>query len=250
MTFRTLGFSLLFSSALLSACTSTTQMTSGADYLSRYQASSTNTLSDLDEQVRKIASVEPDLHFPARIGIARIAKRQLTNSPVDEMQAWADLSQKLGAPYGEFVPVSPLLAAMVRPAHAEPITDQVVADIRRASARQHLDYVLIYEATQNTSSKSNALAFADWTILGLYVLPTRSLAIDSAASALLIDVRNGYPYGTATAYAERKTATTAFGSGHSNKKARNDTQIQAVKNLTGEVETMLKDLWVLQSEQN
>ena len=166
------------------------------------------------------------------------------------MQSWANLSQKLGAPYGEFVPVSPLIAAMVRPTNSQSATEQVVADIRRASARQHLDYVLMYEVTQNSSNKGNALAFADWTILGLYVLPTRSLEIDSMASALLIDVRNGYPYGTATAFAERRTSTTAFGSGHSNTKAKNSNQSKAVENLAGEVEIMVKDLWVLQAKQN
>lgn len=250
MSFRKIGFSLLLSTTLLSACSTTTQMTSGANYLSRYQSTPVSSSNEIDKQVRNIASIEPDLHFPARIGIARIARGQLTNSPADEMQSWANLSQKLGAPYGEFVPVSPLIAAMVRPSNSKQGTEQVVADIRRASARQHLDYVLMYEVTQNSSNKGNALAFADWTILGLYVLPTRSLEIDSMASALLIDVRNGYPYGTATAFAERRTATTAFGSDHSNTKAKNNNQSKAVENLAGEVEVMVKDLWVLQAKQN
>lgn len=250
MSFRKIGISLLLSSVVLAACSTTTQMTSGANYLSRYQSATVSSSSEIDKQVRDIASIEPDLHFPARIGIARIARGQLTNAPADEMQSWANLSQKLGAPYGEFVPVSPLIATMVRPTSSQPAAEQVVADIRRASARQHLDYVLMYEVTQNTSNKGNALAFADWTILGLYVLPTRSLEIDSMASALLIDVRNGYPYGTATAFAERRTATTAFGSGRSNAKAKNSNQSKVVENLAGEVEIMVKDLWVQQSKQN
>ena len=222
MTLTKLGFTFAASAILLTACGTTTQMTSGADYLARYKPTATAaTSSGIDSQVRSIAAIEPDLRFPARIGLARIQNGQLTTAPADEMQAWGDLADNLGAPYGEFVPVSPFIAAMVRPEptkldkryYPNPQTNRVVADIRRASARQHLDYVLVYEVSQNSTKESNALSLADLTVLGLYVLPSRSVKIDSTASALLIDVRNGYPYGTATAFATDKQVRTVLGSG-------------------------------------
>ncbi len=254
---------------ILSSCATTTQMTSGSDYLARYQkTTATNTVGDLNNnlntdlannlntQIRDIATIEPDLRFPARIGLARIERGQLTSGPIDEMQAWGDLAEKLGAPYGEFVPVSPFIAAMVRP---QPNTKQamfnagnvtsVIADIRRASARQHLDYVLAYEVTQNTSDESNGLSLANLTVLGMYIIPSRNVKIKSTASAILIDVRNGYPYGTASAIATDKQMRTFIGSGNARRKAKNKNYLLAVENLTGEVETMMKDLWVLQSKQ-
>ncbi|MBL4852736.1 MAG: hypothetical protein JKY25_00680 [Robiginitomaculum sp.] len=247
--------SLTILTIALASCATTTQMTSGSDYLSRYTpsmtANLTTTSGTVDQQIRDIAAVEPDLRFPARIGLARIERGQLTNSPIDEIQAWGDLAETLGAPYGEFVPVSPFIAAMVRPEAKKGRrgTHNVIADIRRASARQHLDYVLAYEVTQNSSQESNALSLANLTILGLYVIPSRSVKINSTASAILIDVRSGYPYGTATAFATDKNTRTALGSGKAKRKAKSNNYLQAVENLTGEVETMMKDLWVLQHKQ-
>ncbi len=247
--------SLTFLTVALTSCATTTQMTSGTNYLSRYTPSLntnlTTTSGAIDQQIRDIAAVEPNLRFPARIGLARIERGRLTNSPMDEIQAWGDLAETLGAPYGEFVPVSPFIAAMVRPEAKEGQsgTYNVIADIRRASARQHLDYVLAYEVTQNSSEQSNTLSLANLTILGLYIIPTRSVKINSTASAILIDVRNGYPYGTATAFATDKNTRTRVGSGNVRRKATTNNYIQAVENLTGEVETMMKDLWVLQHKQ-
>jgi len=263
MKLKTLTSTLLLSGLLLSGCAHTTQMTSGQDYLSKYTpATYTQTAANtgertIDQQVRDIATIEPNLHFPARIGLARIQGGELTTAPEDEMLAWGSLSETLGAPYGEFVPVSPFIAAMVRPDpvkqdkkyYQQPQTNLVVADIRRASARQHLDYVLVYEVNQNVSKKSNALALADLTVLGLYVLPSRSVKIDSTANAMLIDVRNGYPYGTATAYATDKQVRTVMGSSNSRKKSKDKNYSTAVVNLTSEVETMMKNLWALQAKQ-
>ncbi|PHS40836.1 MAG: hypothetical protein COA91_03115 [Robiginitomaculum sp.] len=252
---KTISLTLL--ALAFTSCTTTTQTTSGADYLSRYTPAMNKgnigetTLSDanIDQQVRQIAEVEPDLRFPARIGLARIERGRLTNSPVNEIRAWGDLADKLGAPYGEFVPVSPFIAALVRPGKAsESRVPNVISDIRRASARQHLDYVLVYEVTQNVSEQSNGLSFTDLTILGMYVIPSRSIKINSTASAILIDVRNGYPYGTATAFASDKNTRTKSGSGAAKRKDKSNNYVQVVENLTGEVETMMKDLWVLQNQ--
>lgn len=240
MKIKMFTLTLALSAFTLSACSTTTQMTSGASYLAR---SNTASHSYLDREVRAIAAVEPDLHFPARIGLARIENGKLTNAPAQEMVIWGDMAERLGAPYGEIIPVSPFIANMVRPSTKDR-TNSVVADIRRASARQHLDYVLTYEVTQRDSKNSNGLALADLTILGLYVLPSRSMNIDSSASAILLDVRNGYPYGTATAFANSKKKVTALGSSNRSRKARKANFIQAVENLSVDVETMMEQLWM------
>lgn len=258
-------FGMAILALTLTSCATTTQMTSGADYLSRYKPhtaiaaantialNTTNgTAANIDAQVRAIAAIEPDLHFPARIGLARIERGRLTNGPATEMQAWEGLADTLGAPYGQFVPVSPFIAEMVRPKATEKngyTIPNVIADIRRASARQHLDYVLAYEVSQNESDNSNGLSFTNLTVLGMFVIPSRNVKIKSAASAILIDVRNGYPYGTATAFATDKQARTILSSGNSREKARARNHLLAVENLTGEVETMMKELWVLQHNQ-
>ena len=227
---------------ILSACSAHTQLTSGNDYLSRYSPSPSRMISTIDQDVRNIAAIEPNLRFPARIGIARIKHGRLTNVPTEELMSWGRLADDLGPAYGEFVPVSPFIASMVRPEGTDLKTEHVVSDIRRASARQHLDYALVYEVSNKSQNEANALSLADLTILGMYVLPSRNIKMESAASALLLDVRNGYPYGTATAFAEVKKVATRAGSGSYRAKINETTTLDAVENLTDEVETMFQDL--------
>ncbi|MEM6557014.1 MAG: hypothetical protein AAF642_14135 [Pseudomonadota bacterium] len=192
----------------ITACGTSLQTTSGSDYLARYDASheiANGMPTDVDEDVRRIAAIEPNLIFPARIGLARIQNGQLTTLPADEARIWQDLAEETDRAFGEFVPVSPLIAAMVN----EPRTTRtnraaaVIADIRRGAARQHLDYVVTYEVGSSRQEKANALALADLTIIGMFVLPSRTLEVEATASALMLDVRTGYPYATLTTHAEK-----------------------------------------------
>ena len=55
------------------------------------------------------------------------------------------------------------------------------------------------------------LNLADLTIIGAYLFPSRVVRARGYASALLVDVRNGYPYGTAAAVVKDGTlAPTVF----------------------------------------
>lgn len=195
---------------LLAAC-ETVQTTSGADYLARYdQPAYAAATTGLDEEIRNIAAIEPDLVFPARIGLARIGYGGLMAVPVDEGQIWIDTFETTDpdAGIGELVPVSPLIAATVSLDHQNHYTPydvgETLAHIRRGAARQHLDYVLIYEVTGTSESQTNVLSLADATILGFFMFPSRELEVDAVASAVLLDVRNGYPYATLTTFGEKQ----------------------------------------------
>lgn len=230
----------------LCACSTTTQYTSGKDYLARYNKDaavlSTNAGS-IDADIRNIASVEPSLRFPARIGLARIDRGKLISVPQDESQAWSLLHHRLGPSFGDFVPVSPLITSMVSKSDGNRQDARtIVENIRRGSARQHLDYVLIYEVSDTSDQNRNALQVADLSILGLFVLPSRNVKVDSTSTAMLIDVRNGYPYGTASAFVERKAVTTAMGSSGRKAKLKDKARVMAVQDLTGEVETFMFEL--------
>jgi hypothetical protein len=232
----------MMSVIFLSACTHTTQLTSGQDYLARYIPSTSASQTNTDLDVREIAAIEPDLQFPARIGLARIERGRLITVPADEGKNWADIAQNLGAGYGQFVPVSPMIASMVNPNHTAPSTKQLVDHIRRGSARQHLDYVLIYEVTDMSDSHSNALRVADLSVLGLFMLPTRDVKAEATASAMLIDVRNGYPYGTASSFADKRAISTAIGKHSKTRKLSDKARQVAVKELTGEVSKVMQEL--------
>jgi hypothetical protein len=62
-----------------------------------------------------------------------------------------------------------------------------------------LDHVLIYEVFSDTKTTKLASSVANWTIIGGYFVPSREIETTGFANALLLDVRNGYPYGTASA---------------------------------------------------
>lgn len=241
--------SAAFLALTLSACSTTSQYTSGADYLRAYDDSPAYSSAlpggaHIDAQVRAIAAIEPNLRFPARIGLARIEGGRLVSVPADEAQSWADFSDQLGADYGALIPVSPLIAAMVNDGGQNYDTKGIVNSIRRAGARQHLDHVLIYEVASVNDRTSNALRVADLTVLGLFVLPSRTVKIDTSATAMLIDVRNGYPYGSATAFASKDSAVSYAGADSKRLALTDATRLKAVDALTDEAVIFMKELRV------
>lgn len=229
----------------LAGCETTAQYTSGQDYLARYQSSATTVQhpsNGIDADVRAIAAVEPDLRFPARIGLARIGPRKnLMSVPIDEAQSWRDAAEELGPKFGEFIPVSPLVANTVSSPHQQQTTT-VIDHIRRGAARQHLDYVIAYEVTDTAKSDGNALRLADLTVLGLFVLPSRNLKAEASASAILLDVRNGYPYLTGSTFVDKKSLSTVVGKGDRKDKLRNAARQNAVAKIAEEFADGLQDL--------
>lgn len=243
------------SALALAGCAYSTQTSSGADYLSGYadppaprpaqaltEDGKTGAQS-LDEEIRAIAAIEPALRFPARIGVARVEHRRLTSVPPAELSHWGALAERLGPRVGEFAPVSPLIAAMVDSTprgRASPA--ELIADIRRGAARQHLDYVLVYELSGDFTQSTNVLSAADLTVLGFFLLPSREVNIRGAANAILLDVRNGYPYATAAAAVEDSDLARGSSARERGRDGAERAKLAAVEELTVEVEAAMRDL--------
>lgn len=229
----------------LTACETNSQYTSGAEYLSRYTDTSltgTDSSATTDIAVREIAAIEPNLRFPARIGLARIGEyKRLVSVPMDEAQAWRTAAETLGAGFGDLVPVSPLVANMVSTQNGKNGAE-VIDHIRRGAARQHLDYVIAYEVADKTESDGNALRLADLTVLGLFVLPSRNLKAEASASAIMLDVRNGYPYLTGSTFADKKGISTVIGKGDRKDRLRDAAREVAVTQIATEFADGLRDL--------
>jgi len=239
---------------LLGACSHYVQTTSGADYLDNYSADP-QVIAAMDPQVKAAAGVEPVLSFPARLGLARIANGRISPIPADEARLWMEFAEA-NEDLGELVPISPLLAAFAvgdtreaAPAVAAGNCHgcgqglvEIVQAIRIGAARQHVDAVLIYEIGVSSSNDFNPLAIADVTIIGMAVLPGRDLQARSVAEAILIDVRNGYPYGTAAAVADRSRMHPTVGSDAKEKAMREDVAAEAIAQLIPEVQAMVVEL--------
>ena len=240
----------------LAGCGHSIQTTSGADYLSGYVESGLIEEEKIDQRVREVAAIEPNLQFPARIGLARIDHGGLSPIPSAEAHAWAAAAERLGPAFGTFVPVSRLIAEIVAPQAPSPRARidprfqdnsvdglrRVVEQIRLGAARQHLDAVLIYQTHYTADTTDNVLSIADWTIIGAFMLPGQSIDATAFASALLVDVRNGYPYGTADTVVDRETIASTWGSGSVSAELGDEARSAAALLLVDDVEQMMLDL--------
>jgi hypothetical protein len=244
----------LFAAALLAAgCQTTTQTTSGGDFIAarpewaaRFTPSGGTGAAappgGIDRAVYEAANAEPLLRFPARIGLARIQHGALTTIPAEEGDAWLELIRTRGQGYGEFVPVSPLVAQLTAAGIGRETVRTPVDMIRVGAARQHLDAVLIYEVGGTPRDTTTPLSVLDLTIIGNFIIPSRLLQGRATAAAMLIDVRNGYPYGTALARGEERGMWFNAGSTDRSHLLVRRAQEEAVHKLTGEVATMIERL--------
>lgn len=232
----------------LSACGGSVHTMSGPAYLDRYGAWGDKLhAGPMEPDVCLAANVVPRLSFPARIGIARIDTGVLTSMPPLEAEGWQELAERLGPDWGEFVPVSPMVVELVQPEPRElcqGCADEIVKVIRLGAARQHLDVVLIYEVTGAGKIRSNPFAATYITILGLYLTPSRNVSADAMAQALIVDVRNGYPYGYATAFVEDAAfrLSTWANDLDAKRDATLDAKTAVALALVPEVEAMARDL--------
>ena len=246
----------------LVGCSHTVQTTSGAQYLSDYDAVAPQIARGIgptitpatesqiavseNELIRRAAAVEPILRFPARFGLARIEAGRLTPIPETEAALWNEFATRYHA-YGSFTPVDPIIAeftsASLPPSNgAMKKRRDVPTKIRLGSARQHLDAVLIYEVAVASRTRNTGLAFVDLTILGGAILPTRDLQAAGIAKALLLDVRNGYPYGTASTEVDLSALSTSWGSDAREDRLQQKASAQVVSDLIPEVDAMFRDL--------
>jgi len=183
------------------------QTTSGREYLNKYEELDlpNGEAGSIDEEVREIANIEPTLRFPARIGLAKLYNGRITNLTAEEVEGWDKAKEEMGAEFGEFIPVSSMITELVytAPKHKKGNhsvkPSEIFRKVRLGAARQHLDYVLLYEVFSETKTTKLASSVANWTIIGGYFIPSRKIETTGHANSLLLDVRSGYPYGTASA---------------------------------------------------
>jgi hypothetical protein len=242
----------------LAGCESYVQTTSGEEYLSRYEALVGLPRSEtIDPAIARAANVEPTLVFPARIGLARIDNGFLSPVPQGEAEAWMAMADDLGPDWGEFVPISPLMVALANP-NADtrrdcpeyswnckpPAIGRTVREIRLGAARQHVDAVFIYEVFARSGQTSNPLAVTKVVLIGFFLAPSENLEADGHAQGVLVDVRNGYSHGFASAVAEDAafTLATSTNSDTATLSVQEKAKTAAAIELAGEAGVMLRDL--------
>lgn len=162
------------------------------------------------------------------------------------MEAWQKMKGNLHREVKDLVPVNPMIANMV--AHSVGASERdtkesIINEIRLGAARQHLDAVIVYEVYSKEGSESNLFAIADLTIIGAYIVPSRALNAEGFANAMLIDVIQGYPYGTVDVTVDKEEAYTSTLRSSENGKALSDSvKTKAAVKLSKEVEEMIQKL--------
>lgn len=226
----------------LAACGPSIQTSSGSAYIGATNA------AFIDEDIAQAAAVEPNLRFPARIGIARIVNGALTLPPAEETALFTGIAAR-NSKYGEFVAVSPLIMAMIT--GTEPAINRagqgsgaatVIHQIRLASARQHLDYVIIYEVGARSRTANTPFALADVTLLGGMLLPTRNIDVAGIGAAAFVDVRNGYPYATTQVSADLSGFARTFQADRRSNELRARATLKVAEALVPDLEEMLSEL--------
>jgi hypothetical protein len=226
---------------ITAACTPHIQTSSGQSFIDASPGL-------IDADIAVAAGVEPNLHFPARIGIARIVNGSLTLPPTEEIALFADIAER-NSSYGTFVPVSPLVMAMmagtdtaISAQYRHRNAGEIIKQIRLASARQHLDYVIIYEVGARSRTTNSPFALADVTLVGGMLLPTRNIDVAGIGAAAFLDVRNGYPYGTTQVAADLSGFARTFQSSRRRTELQAEATLKVAQALVPDIEKMLIEL--------
>ena len=262
----------LFSAAILAACSQhAAQVTSGKEYLASYKPvqsaaqpvvqrtvrrtkDGAEVIEDrvetvsTDDLIRSAASIEPLLNLPARIGIARIDGGRLTTIPNGEAAMWQDLARK-HAGLGSFAAIDPFLAdytlKTVLPQDQRALrrdAGDIITKIRLGAARQHMDAVLIYEIGTRRHHGGDYPGLTPVRVLGAAPLPAVAMEKEGVARAFLMDVRNGYPYGSTSAQVSLSDLGPSFGSDRRRDALRKKALLKVAAGLVPKVETLFRDL--------
>ncbi|NSX53709.1 hypothetical protein [Parasulfitobacter algicola] len=159
----------------LSACTQHVNTMPSEQYIQKLNSDGSQ--MQIDKSIARSAKVEPNLKFPARIGVARIINGRLRIAPAKEAALMQDFAKR-NQQYGTFAPVSQLIAETVINNKGDVLS---VIELRHVAARQHFDYLLVYKIDVHDVNASR------WE-------RKRTPRNTIVAQAALIDVRNGYAY--------------------------------------------------------
>ncbi|MGB0508173.1 MAG: hypothetical protein ACPGGK_18455 [Pikeienuella sp.] len=256
---KTLTLITLAAVTSLSACGGAAQYTSGAEYLQRWDnqvamapdPDPENPGMTMASALRQAAAVEFSFPVDAKIGLARLDRGRWIEVPLEEGELWAELAADAPSSV-KFGTVSPLIGAMTASevgfncthTMAKRCTNALstLNSIRLGAARQHYDIVIIYETGVRGKKENTGLAFVDLTILGGAILPTRRLKAAGVAKALVMDVRNGYSYATASTFTDLSALSASWGSDAREAELRQQAGTAVVEKLLPELGASLKEL--------
>ncbi len=195
--------------------------------------------------IRELMLKQPAAKFPALTTLARVQAPGYTTMTSDTYGDGAfvvvtnrelmgdDAMAKLSAAKGvkELTPLNRLLL---------PTTFNHIEDLRTASARVKADILLIY--TLDTSFRVDGKTIGPLTVLSLGLMRDRETVVSTTASAMLVDVRTGFVFGTAEATATENQVANAWSSANNADQGRLRTERASFDKLIDELVLLWADV--------
>lgn len=107
-------------------------------------------------------------------------------------------------------------------------------DLRKVAAQLHADMLLVYTLDTVFEAADHG---GPVTLVTLGILPTTIESVDTTASAVVLDMRTGYLYGTAEASSRDSHVTSAWWTQAAIDASRKKTEHEAFAKLLGELDT-------------
>lgn len=195
-----------------------------------------------DRDIREIMERKPAAPFPAHLAIVRVQAPQYRSYSnegygrgrfsvvsIRDIEKNEDFERLSNAP--AIVQVAPLNRLL--------LSDELDSDreLRHAAASLHADLLLIYTIDTDFFVDDK---FKPLTVVSLGLSPNKEVQVTSTASAIVMDVRTGYIYGTCETTSREKKLASAWTDRSTVDRTRLETERQAFVELIGELETLLK----------
>lgn len=198
-----------------------------------------STLSDDD--IVELMALEPAAQFPARLAMVRVQSSGYRSLTADSYGT------------GSFSVVTTRdveseddilrIAALDNVAAVAPITRLIlpqelntIKDLRLGAARLKADLLLIYTLDTRFNVESTSLGPLSAVTLGF--LPNKEAFVSATTSALLVDVRTGFIYGTAESSARESQRASVWSTEAAIDEARQLAERNSFKQFVGEFETL------------
>lgn len=197
-----------------------------------------------DHDIKAILDRKPASPFPANLAIARVqephyrsytakgyGRGRFSVVTVRDVETEKDFNRIAELPeVAQVVPLNRLL-----------LSDELESDrqLRQAAASLHADMLMLY--TFDTDFFVGD-ALRPLTVITLGLSPNKQVRVTTTASAILIDVRTGYVYGSCEITSRKEQLASAWTSGDVVDHSRLKTERQAFDDLLGEFEGLWKSV--------
>jgi hypothetical protein len=198
----------------------------------------------VEDDIEAAFELQPAATFPATLAIARVqasgyssyshpassGRGKFAVITTREIEDDSDLQRILDQP--QLAGVATLTRMLI------PDEPQSERELRMAAARLRADLLLVYTLESSFRTEGRLIPVA---VLSLGLLATDKVHLNAVASAILVDTRTGFVYGTAEAVA-REDEWQHLMSAPSYDAQRLDTERQAFHALVGEFEHLWADV--------